>query len=58
MEMNKFLYSRYDKEKEGDEIKALVNSGTDLIETDDTLADKIYASRQRLRFLFSYLAFK
>ena len=36
--METFLYLRDDNEEEDDEIKALVDSGTDLIEIDDTLA--------------------
>ena len=56
MEMKTFLYFLDDNE-EDDENKALVNSGTDLIEIDDTLADKSYALDKRLKFLSSYLSF-
>ena len=48
--MKIFLYLRDDKE-EDDEIKALVDSGTDrLIEINDTLADKNYALDKGLNF--------
>ena len=50
MEMKTFLYLRDDNEEEDDEIKALVDSGTDLIEIDDTLADENYALHKGLNF--------
>ena len=43
MKMKKFLYLGDDNEQEDDEIKALVDTGADLIEIDDTLADENYA---------------
>ena len=48
--MKTFLYLRDDNEEEDDEIKALVDSGTDLIEIDDTLADENYALDKSLTF--------
>ena len=48
--METFLYLRSDKEGEDDEIKALVDSGTDLIEIDDTLADENYALDKGFNF--------
>ena len=50
MEMKTFLYLRDDNEEEDDEIKALVDSGTDLVEVDDTLADESYALEKGLNF--------
>ena len=43
MKMKKFIYLGDDNEQEDDEIKALVDTGADLIEIDDTLADENYA---------------
>ena len=48
--METFLYLRSDKEGEDDKTKALVDSGTDLIEIDDTLADENYALDKGLNF--------
>ena len=48
--MKTFLHLRDDNEEEDDEIKALVDSGTDLIEIDDTLADENYALDKGLDF--------
>ena len=50
MEMQTFLYLGDVDEEEHDEIKALVDSGADLIEIDDTLADKNYALDKGLNF--------
>ena len=58
MEMKTFLYLRDDNEEEDDEIKALVDSGADLIEIDDTyFGRRELCIRQRLKFLSSYLSF-
>ena len=48
--MKTFLYLRDDNEEEDDEIKALVDSSTDLIEVDATLADANYALDKGLNF--------
>ena len=48
--MKTFLYLRDDNEEEDDEIKALVDSSTDLIEVDDTLAEENYALDKGLNF--------
>ena len=51
--MKTFLHLRDDNEEEDDEIKALVDSGTDLIEIDDTLADENYALDKVLNLFLS-----
>ena len=50
MEMKTFLYLRDDNEEEDNGIKALVDTGADLIEIDDTLADENYALDKGLDF--------
>ena len=48
--MKKFLYLGYDNEEEDDKIKEFFDSGTDIIEIDDTLADENYALDKGLDF--------
>ena len=44
------LYLGDDNEEEDDKIKELFDSGTDIIEIDDTLADENYALDKGLDF--------
>ena len=50
MEMKTFLYLGDDKEEEDDKIKELLDSGTEIIEIDDTLADENCALEKGLDF--------